>query len=214
MLLHGEHDIQGNNAIHLFTSQSCFVLQFSYTHNVYILYIYAGSSRTTKLKEEISYYENGNKSFINDEDIDNYFSSTPSFEVEVKQSLYVSSQRLAETRFHQVQPTKIVQLYLQGSRNTKLYSYQQLDPKTKTSRNSLLFFYKLARRSLEESFEIVTPKMITNLKDFSAEDHQVCDKSNSIQNVAAKFKGMMSNWLVNRVCPSLTFVLALFYYMG
>ncbi|XP_021713617.1 NAC domain-containing protein 86-like [Chenopodium quinoa] len=142
-----------------------------------------------------------NKNFINDNDIDN-FSSTPSFEVfeevEVNQSLYISSQWLAETRFHHVQPTKTVQVYLQraiGLRNTKKEdSFEEVDNKNKSS-----FFDKLAgfaRNSIGKS----TPKMFAK--------NRACCYANKVERFA-------SSWLANRVWPSITVVLALcMYHMG
>ncbi|KAK9732960.1 hypothetical protein RND81_04G034400 [Saponaria officinalis] len=71
------------------------------------------------------------KSFINDDDDIDNFSHTPNFdvfeEVEVNQNLYISSKWLSETRFHQVQPTKTVQVYLQrtkASENTTISSFR------------------------------------------------------------------------------------------
>lgn len=142
-----------------------------------------------------------NKSFINDNDLDN-FSSTPSFEVfeevEVNQSLYVSSQWLAETRFHHVQPTKTVQVYLQraiGLKNTSNDDSFQVDSKSS-------FFEKVAgfaRNNLNGSAKS-TPRMITKTRAYC---------------YANKVEGIMSSWLVNRVWPSLTVILALcMYHLG
>lgn len=160
-------------------------------------------NNSTLFHEEHDIQDDPNKSFINDNDIDN-FSSTPSFEVfeevEVNQSLYVSSQWLAETRFHHVQPTKTVQVYLQraiGLRNINNDDSVEVDNCSNSS-----FFEKLAgyaSNSIKGSGKS-TSKMTT--------EKRACCYTSKIERV-------MSNWLVNRVWPSLTVLLALsLYHMG
>ena len=81
----------------------------------------------------------------------------------------ITSQWLAETRFHQVHPTTTVQVYLIGMQNNKIDWYKN---DAKNSKKSS-FFYKIlgfARNSLKGS-----------------------EKSN--RNMGGKIEGIVSNWL-------------------
>ncbi|KAL9235210.1 hypothetical protein vseg_009992 [Gypsophila vaccaria] len=82
------------------------------------------------------------KSYINDDEDDDIgnFSDTPNFDVfedvEVNHNLYISSKWLSETRFHHVQPTTTVQVYLQ---------------RTKTSQNTTITTFKGEQCSAKQS---------------------------------------------------------------
>ncbi|GMH10252.1 hypothetical protein Nepgr_012093 [Nepenthes gracilis] len=140
-----------------------------------------------------------NESFIdNDDDVDiDDFSSTPSFEVfeevAVNHGLYISTQGPAETRFHQIQPSKTVQVYL------------QLQPCLQNSTHSK------ATHSTSSS------SLVCRFRDrFKASAKQEIKprKNNTTKHSAAAFilgktESIMSNWFVNRMGPSLTIILAL-----
>ncbi|CAO2833138.1 unnamed protein product [Amaranthus hypochondriacus] len=108
--------------------------------------------------------------FINEAEIDD-FSSTPRFEeIEVNQRRCITSQWLAETRFHQVHPTTRVQVYLIGMQNNKIDWYKN---DAKNSKKSS-FLYKIlgfARNSLKGS------------------------EKSSRNYMGGKIEGMVSNWL-------------------
>ena len=142
------------------------------------------------------------QSFINDEEIDN-FSSTPNFEVfeevRVSQSHCVSSQSLAETRFHQVQPTKMVQVYLQ--RHARGLQTTNVERCSRRKPSLLTKFLGFAKNSLKGSAKATLK--CGNLK-------QICDEDQEVSKAAGYTEGMMCQWVVNRVWPSLTILLALF----
>jgi len=152
-----------------------------------------------------------NKSFINYDDIDN-LSSTPSFEVfeevEVNHSLFVSSQWIAETRFHQIHPTTTVQVYA-GSQSTYVAS---LEVSSKRLEPSILKkFLGLARNGFKGPENYAQE---IDCIDMCEEDYQILGwlSSNKIQVgcCATKVEGIMASWLANRVWTSLTILLALF----
>ncbi|KAH9625786.1 hypothetical protein KSS87_006030, partial [Heliosperma pusillum] len=159
-------------------------------------------------------------SFINDDnDIDN-FSSTPSFEVfeevEINHNLYQSSKWLAETRFHQVQPTKTVQFYLQRTKVsscTTIALFQDNNNHRQCHRQPSSLFSKLlgfAKNSIRLTSDYTT-KTTRSMKKIHGEDD---DQVNSIW-YGNKIEGILSNLFVNRVWPSMTVVLALcMYHMG
>ncbi|XP_010694967.2 NAC domain-containing protein 54 [Beta vulgaris subsp. vulgaris] len=165
-------------------------------------------STSTLFQGDHNMQDDNSKSFMNDNDIDN-FSSTPSFEVfeevEVNQSLYVSSHWLAETRFHHVQPTKTVQVYLQraiGLQNTSIELFE-----VETCRKSS-FFNKMvgfATNSFKGTGKLLSTRVISDMKTLYVEDNEFFGKLSSTRYRAACF----ANKVVNRVWPSLTVVLAL-----
>ncbi|KAJ8442213.1 hypothetical protein Cgig2_005153 [Carnegiea gigantea] len=155
--------------------------------------------------------DDSNKSFIDDDDIDN-FSSTPHFEVfeevEVNHSLFISSQWLVETRFHQVQPTTTVQVYA-GLPSTYVAS---VEVNTKRSEPSILNkFLGFARNGLKGPKKSSQEIDCVNIDEEDC--HMLrwlsCNKS-QVACCATKVEGIMANWLVNRVWPSLTIALGLF----
>ncbi|XP_074310671.1 NAC domain-containing protein 54-like [Silene latifolia] len=151
------------------------------------------------------------KSFINDDDLDN-FSSTPSFEVfeevEVNHNLYQSSKWISETHFHQVEPTKTVQFYLQRTKispSTTIALFEHNHRQYQKQPSSL--FAKLlgfAKNSIRVTSGYTT-KTMRSMKKIHGEDNDLGNK----------IEGILSNLFVNRVWPSMTVVLALcMYHMG
>ncbi|GAB4836118.1 NAC domain-containing protein 54 [Ancistrocladus abbreviatus] len=139
-----------------------------------------------------------NNSFKEDEDVDDDFSNTPSFEVldevEVNQGLYISTRGLSETRFHQVQPSKTVQVHLQ------LQPTLQNVTNTKSKYSTSL---RLLVSRLRNAFKT------TAKEEMSSKLSKNSTTGSGAANIVRTAERLMSNWFVTRLGPSLTIVLAL-----
>ncbi|GMG99549.1 hypothetical protein Nepgr_001389 [Nepenthes gracilis] len=128
------------------------------------------------------------------------FSTTPSFEVfeevEVNHRLYVSNRGLAETRFHRMQPSKMVRVHLQQQPRLKEVTHSKPNHS-----HSLSWFV----RQFKSRFRAISTQEEAKLKK-----NDDTGKSDTASFLRRSAEGIMSMWFMNRLGTSVTIILALF----